>query len=68
MTNIDLASIDASVSNKVTLTFSLTGANLSRYTYTTDIYVGKMQTNIATNQFVEKLKDKLDVSDNGLRL
>ena len=67
LTNIDLSSsTEAAVSNKITLTFSLSGENLSRYTDTAEIFVGKMQTNIGTNQFVEKLKNKFDVSDNGL--
>ena len=46
---------DAAVSNKVTLTFSLSGENLSRYTDTADIFVGKMQTNIGTNDFAKQL-------------
>ena len=60
LTNIDLSTEDAAVSNKITLTFSLSGENLSRYTDTADIFVGKMQTNIS----VETLKKlKFDVSD-----
>ena len=51
LTNIDLSSsTDAAVSNKVTLTFSLSGENLSRYTDTADIFVGKYS-NIYTNTF-----------------
>ena len=51
LTNIDLSSLtDAAVSNKVTLTFSLSGENLSRYTDTADIFVGKYS-NIYTNTF-----------------
>ena len=51
-TNKDGGEVKAAVSNKVTLTFSLSGENLSRYTDTADIFVGKMQTNIS----VETLK------------
>ena len=59
-TNKDGGEVKAAVSNKVTLTFSLSGENLSRYTDTADIFVGKMQTNIS----VETLKKlKFDVSD-----
>ena len=51
LTNIDLSSsTDAAVSNKITLTFSLSGENLSRYTDTADIFVGKYS-NISTNTF-----------------
>ena len=60
LTNIDLSTADAAVSNKVTLTFSLSGENLSRYTDTADIFVGKMQTNIGTNDFAKKLSGKID--------
>ena len=60
LTKFDLSKADAAVSNKITLTFSLSGENLSRYTDTADIFVGKMQTNIS----VETLKKlKFDVSD-----
>ena len=61
LTNIDLSkTTEAAVSNKITLTFSLSGENLSRYTDTAEIFVGKMQTNIS----VETLKKlKFDVSD-----
>ena len=60
LTKFDLSKADAAVSNKVTLTFSLSAENLSRYTDTADIFVGKMQTNIS----VETLKKlKFDVSD-----
>ena len=55
LTNIDLSTADAAVSNKITLTFSLSGENLSRYTDTADIFVGKMQTNIGTNDFAKQL-------------
>ena len=59
-TNKDGGEVKAAVSNKVTLTFSLSGENLSRYTETADIFVGKMQTNIS----VETLKKlKFDVND-----
>lgn len=51
LTNIDLSTTtDAAVSNKVNLTFSLSGENLSRYTDTADIFVGKYS-NIYTNTF-----------------
>ena len=59
-TNKDGGEVKAAVSNKVTLTFSLSGENLSRYTETADIFVGKMQTNISVETF-KKLK--FDVSD-----
>ena len=54
-TNKDGGEVKAAVSNKVTLTFSLSGENLSRYTETADIFVGKMQTNISVETF-KKLK------------
>ena len=51
LTNIDLSSsTEAAVSNKITLTFSLSGENLSRYTDTADIFIGKYS-NIYTNTF-----------------
>ena len=50
LTNIDLSTADAAVSHKVTLTFSLSGENLSRYTDTAEIFVGKYS-NIYTNTF-----------------
>lgn len=50
LTNIDLSKADAAVSNKITLTFSLSGENLSRYTDTAEIFVGKYS-NISTNTF-----------------
>ena len=63
LTNIDLSTADAAVSNKVTLTFDLSASSsspITRYTDTADIFVGKMQTNIS----VETLKKlKFDVSD-----
>ena len=59
-TNKDGGEVKAAVSNKVTLTFSLSGENLSRYTDTADIFVGKMQTNISVDT-LKKLK--FDVSD-----
>ena len=60
LTKFDLSKADAAVSNKITLTFSLSGENLSRYTDTADIFVGKMQTNISVDT-LKKLK--FDVSD-----
>ncbi|TXJ46613.1 hypothetical protein EPJ70_00245 [Brachyspira aalborgi] len=59
-TNKDGGEVKAAVSNKVTLTFSLSGENLSRYTDTAEIFVGKMQTNISVETF-KKLK--FDVND-----
>ena len=51
LTNIDLSkTTEAAVSNKVTLTFSLSGENLSRYTDTADIFVGKYS-NIYSNTY-----------------
>ena len=50
LTKFDLSKAGAAVSNKVTLTFSLSGENLSRYTDTADIFVGKYS-NIYTNTF-----------------
>ena len=47
-TNKDGGEVKAAVSNKVTLTFSLSGENLSRYTDTAEIFVGKYS-NISTN-------------------
>ncbi len=49
-TNKDGGEVKAAVSNKVTLTFSLSGENLSRYTDIADIFVGKYS-NIYTNTF-----------------
>ena len=60
-TNAQGNPIEAGKTNsKVTLTFSLSGENLSRYTDTADIFVGKMQTNIGTNDFAKKLSGKID--------
>ena len=63
LTNIDLSTAEAAVSNKVTLTFDLSASSsspITRYTDTADIFVGKMQTNIS----VETLKKlKFDVND-----
>ena len=50
LTKFDLSKADAAVSNKVTLTFSLSGENLSGYTDTAEIFVGKYS-NIYTNTF-----------------
>ena len=47
-TNKDGGEVKAAVSNKITLTFSLSGENLSRYTDTAEIFVGKYS-NISTN-------------------
>ena len=63
-TNKEGKDIEAGKTNaKLTLTFSLSGENLSRYTDTADIFVGKMQTNIGTNDFVAKLNDKIDAGN-----
>ena len=60
-TNKEGKDIEAGKTNsKVTLTFNLSGENLSRYTDTADIFVGKMQTNIGTNDFAKKLSGKID--------
>ncbi|TXJ45739.1 hypothetical protein EPJ70_04965 [Brachyspira aalborgi] len=59
-TNKDGGEVKAAVSNKVTLTFSLSGENLSRYTDTAEIFVGKMQTNISVETFK---KSKFDLKD-----
>ena len=59
-TNAQGNPIEAGKTNaKLTLTFSLSGENLSRYTDTADIFVGKMQTNIGTNDFVSKLNNNI---------
>ena len=58
LTNIDLSTAEAAVSNKVTLTFDLSASSsspITRYTDTADIFVGKMQTNISVETF-KKLK------------
>lgn len=60
LTKFDLSTADAAVSNKVTLTFSLSGENLSRYTDTADIFVGKMQTNIGTNDLATKISKAIN--------
>ena len=58
--NKDGGEVKAAVSNKVTLTFSLSGENLSRYTDTADIFVGKMQTNIGTNDLATKISKAIN--------
>ena len=58
LTNIDLSTAEAAVSNKITLTFDLSASSsspITRYTDTADIFVGKMQTNISVETF-KKLK------------
>ena len=58
LTNIDLSTENAAVSNIVTLTFDLSASSsspITRYTDTADIFVGKMQTNISVETF-KKLK------------
>lgn len=63
LTNIDLSTTEAAVSNKVTLTFDLSASSsspITRYTDTAEIFVGKMQTNISVDT-LKKLK--FDVSD-----
>ena len=53
LTNINLSTEDAAVSNKVTLTFDLSASSsspITRYTDTADIFVGKYS-NIYTNTF-----------------
>ena len=54
LTNIDLSTAEAAVSNKITLTFDLSASSsspITRYTDTADIFVGKMQTNISVETF-----------------
>lgn len=56
--DVDLTSKKAAVSNFATLTFSLTpnsSTPITKYTETADIYIGKMQTNIGTNDFAKQL-------------
>ena len=63
LTNIDLSTENAAVSNKITLTFDLSASSsrpITRYTDTAEIFVGKMQTNISVDT-LKKLK--FDVSD-----
>ncbi len=58
LTNINLSTAEAAVSNKVTLTFDLSASSsspITRYTDTADIFVGKMQTNISVDT-LKKLK------------
>ena len=53
LTNIDLSTAEAAVSNKITLTFDLSASSsspITRYTDTADIFVGKYS-NISTNTF-----------------
>ena len=61
--DFDLSTLEAGKENEATLTFKLTPSSATPITKDTDtatIYIGKMQTNIGTNQFVEKLNDKID--------
>ena len=56
--DVDLTAKKAAVSNLATLTFSLTpnsSTPITKYTETADIYIGKMQTNIGTNDFAKQL-------------
>lgn len=58
LTNVDLDTKKAAVSNFATLTFSLTPNSytpITKYTETANIYIGKMQTNIGTNDFAKQL-------------
>ena len=58
LTNVDLDTKKAAVSNFATLTFSLTpnsSTPITKYTETANIYIGKMQTNIGTNDFAKQL-------------
>lgn len=67
LTNIDLSTADAAVSNKVTLTFDLSASSsspITRYTDTADIFVGKMQTNIGTNDFAKQLSGAGKIDNN----
>lgn len=61
LTNIDLSTNAAAVSNLATLTFSLvpnSSSPLTSSSATANIYIGKEQTNISTNALVEKLSGK----------
>ena len=61
--DVDLTAKKAAVSNFATLTFSLTpnsSTPITKYTETADIYIGKMQTNIGTNDFAKQLSSKID--------
>lgn len=61
--DVDLTAKKAAVSNFATLTFSLTpnsSTPITKYTETADIYIGKMQTNIGTNDFAKQLSGKID--------
>lgn len=61
--DVDLTAKKAAVSNFATLTFSLTpnsSTPITKYTETANIYIGKMQTNIGTNDFAKKLSGKID--------
>lgn len=56
--DVDLTTKKAAVSNFATLTFSLTpnsSTPITKYTETANIYIGKMQTNIGTNDFAKQL-------------
>ena len=58
LTNVNLTAKKSAVSNFATLTFSLTpnsSTPITKYTETADIYIGKMQTNIGTNDFAKQL-------------
>mgnify|MGYP004534422193 CR=1 FL=1 len=61
--DVDLTAKKAAVSNFATLTFSLTpnsSTPITKYTETANIYIGKMQTNIGTNDFAKQLSGKID--------
>ena len=61
--DVDLTAKKAAVSNLATLTFSLTpnsATPITKYTETADIYIGKMQTNIGTNDLATKISKAIN--------
>lgn len=63
LTNVNLDTKKAAVSNFATLTFSLTpnsATPITKYTETAGIYIGKMQTNIGTNDLATKISKAIN--------
>ena len=61
--DFDLSTLEAGKENEATLTFKLTPSSatpITKDTDTADIFVGKMQTNIGTNDFAKQLSGKID--------
>ena len=61
--DFDLSTLEAGKENEATLTFKLTPSSATPITKDTDtatIYIGKMQTNIGTNDFAKQLSGKID--------